>query len=123
MKNQNGLLTIMKSSIKDQLDEIIQDCEEICYGMFHKILIKDDIHLRREQMKILLDCAEICTSTSILLAHNSVMLEDQLRHCYKVCMLCAEECSKFDDIDSQKCARVCYHCARACKNFITRYYS
>lgn len=62
------------------------------------------------------DCAQLCWTTSALLARDSEFSGELCAVCAKVCQACADECAKHDHQHCQKCAEACRQCAEECGN-------
>jgi hypothetical protein len=107
----------------EDLLETLQKCEETCEHMTTMLKRKHDVNMRSRQLDFLRDCADICTLTSKYIARHSVFSKHIANLCAFVCEVCATECSRYPDKESQHCARVCLHCARKCKKFgVSRVY-
>lgn len=97
---------------------MIQDCEAICEHMTHHLkMMPNESEARVMQAILLRDCADICALTAKYVARDSDFAGYAASLCAQVCILCANECSKFNDEMSQHCAVVCYECARHCNDF------
>ncbi|MFD1677840.1 four-helix bundle copper-binding protein [Alicyclobacillus fodiniaquatilis] len=101
--------------------EYIKDCMLMCERMMQVQMCKPDAHLRRRQIAMLQDCAEVCFLTTRQVARCSPMLRTALRYCAKVCRMCGHECMRFPDPDSQASARMTFHCADMCEKFAAQY--
>ncbi|SMO95175.1 four-helix bundle copper-binding protein [Melghirimyces algeriensis] len=96
---------------------IIQHCTTVCDGMVTMVACMPDVAQRRMQLRLLRDCADICSLTAQMLARNSPFSRQMALLCAQVCEACGRECMKFPDPHSQHCARVCLHCADACRKY------
>jgi hypothetical protein len=65
---------------------------------------------------LLLDCADICQTSTNFMLRNSPLHGQTCRLCAEVCERCAEDCERFrDDAAMQNCAQVCRRCAESCR--------
>jgi hypothetical protein len=106
----------------EMLVKTIQDCEAICEHMIHHVMMRSDFEMRRRQIALLHDCADICTLTAKYIARGSLFSKHMANLCAFVCDNCGSECAKFSDMESQHCAHICMNCAKECREFAsTRY--
>jgi len=99
------------------LIDTIQNCETTCEHMTHHILHMENCAMRKRQLELLRDCADICTLTAKYIARMSLVAKCTANLCAYVCEACANECMRFPDMHSQHCAQVCMHCAMECRAF------
>lgn len=95
----------------------IQHCAATCDHMITHLLCHEDVNLRRQQLLLLRDCADICHLTASLIARNSPMARMMAHICAHICERCGNECAKYPDHHSQHCARICLQCAQECRAF------
>jgi len=76
-----------------------------------------DVQARRNQLRLLMDCATICHTLSSYLARLSPMAQATAGLCARICELCGRECARFPDQHSQMCSQVCLHCSQECWAF------
>lgn len=63
-----------------------------------------------------LDCADICSTASRIMARKGAMTNIIRDACVQACTACALECEKYPDHPKMKeCAAVCRRCIEACK--------
>jgi hypothetical protein len=107
----------------EMLIKMIQDCEATCEHMMHHVtMMVPDLEMRKKQLALLHDCADMCALTAKYIARMSVFSKQMAQLCAFVCDTCGSECAKFRDTESQDCARKCRDCARECKEFaMSRY--
>lgn len=103
---------------KNNLNYALQICESTCNETSAVILGRADIELRVNQLKLLRDCAEACTSTAIIYCYKSIFTREQVELCGKFCQACGAECLDFQDRESQKCAKVCLVTAKKCREYV-----
>lgn len=111
-KDMKGMMHHHKDLI-----ETVQECEVTCEHMTTMIIDKHNVHMRKKQLKLLRDCADVCTLMAKFLARYSVFSKSLAKFCAIVCETCGNECKKFPDEESQRCAQICFNCAKECKEF------
>jgi len=92
----------------------VQNCANVCEHMVPMMLGMTDVQARRNQIRLLIDCAKICHTLSSYLASLSPMAQGTAALCARICEMCGNECARFPDQHSQMCAQVCLHCAQEC---------
>jgi hypothetical protein len=108
----------------EALNEVVQDCLEACTEC--ELVCKEAVvHCLRlggaqaeaEHVKLLLDCAEICSVSVSAMLRRSEFAERVCGLCADVCHRCAESCDQVADGDEwmADCAEVCRNCAGACR--------
>jgi hypothetical protein len=93
----------------------VQDCVEMCERMSTSLLRAEDVDSRVYQLKLLRDCADICTAACQFMARNSHFSNAIAQLCAFICETCGNECLKFQDQESQFCGYTCLHCAKECR--------
>ena len=92
------------------------DCHQYCietivYCRQHGGSLAEPAHLR-----ILLDCAEICQTTTDFMLRGSDFSPALNRLCADVADRCAISCERFrDDRQARACAEACRRCALLCR--------
>lgn len=94
---------------------ILQHCAATCEHMTTYLLSAGDVQARATQLKLLRDCADICTKTAKFIARSSGFSKSLLLLCAHVCEVCGNECMKFPDAASRQCGQICLNCARECR--------
>ena len=97
--------------------ETVQKCEAICENTEYSILQTGAVSYRREQLRLLRDCADICTLTAKYLARCSLFAPTIASLCAKICEPCGSHCLQHPDELSQRCGQMCLHCAKECHAF------
>lgn len=97
--------------------ETIQHCEAICEFTEYSILQMEGSSHRREQLRLLRDCADICTLTAKYIARCSFFSKSIASLCAQICEVCGKHCLKHPDEASQRCGQICLHCAQECRAF------
>lgn len=97
--------------------QTLHHCQVTCEHMTIMVGRSQDVHLRVRQLELLRDCADICDCTQKFIARHSSFAKAIATLCANVCEICANECLKFPDADSQNCGHICINCARECRAF------
>lgn len=101
------------------LDEMFEECTKNCTDCSNicaLTAVEPDVLERGtvEQLKLLVNCAEICETSLDFLKTRSVYHRAVCRACSEVCDGCAQMCEQ-SGIDAMvKCAQVCRKCAESC---------
>ena len=96
---------------------VIQNCESMCEYMITFLGEEEDIEERRKQIRLLRDCADICTLTVKYISRHSIFAKHLADLCSFICDSCGKECMNFKDLESQNCAKMCMDCARECRSY------
>ncbi|WP_019413471.1 four-helix bundle copper-binding protein [Paenisporosarcina sp. TG20] len=99
-----------------QVLETVQKCEVICESTEYCILQMKGSH-RKEQLRLLRDCADICTLTAKYIARCSLFAKSIACLCAQICEFCGKHCLQHPDEQSQICGQMCLHCAQECNAF------
>lgn len=100
------------------ITKTVQDCESMCeHTITHLHMHAQDLQIRRGQLQLLHDCADVCTLTAKYLSRHSGFSKPLAALCASICEACGNECARFNDSESQKCAHICLHCAMECRAF------
>lgn len=102
----------------EQLVKTINHCKVTCDKMIPYLLQLRDVHTRTTQIRLLMDCADICDLASRMLSQNSYVSKEVISLCAYICELCGRECAKFQDTMSQHCSQTCLNCARDCQAYV-----
>lgn len=100
-------------------------CSTTCYTCADACLAEDEPKKLESCIRLNLDCASICESTSQLLARpgsaNHDFLYKLIEACKDVCLSCAEECEKHAQMHEhcRLCAQACRDCAQACEELMS----
>jgi hypothetical protein len=70
-------------------------------------------HTRPQHIRLMLDCATICSATADLLAHKSQFHNRVCALCADVCDVCAADCERLGQMED--CVTTCRHCAACCR--------
>lgn len=97
--------------------ETVQNCEAICEFTEYSILQMEGSSHRKEQLRLLRDCADICTLTAKYIARCSFFAKSIACLCAQICEVCGHHCLQHPDEQSQICGQICLHCAQECNAF------
>jgi hypothetical protein len=105
-------------NITDEMRRCIESCAEchaVCIEtLAHCIELGGD-HVRPEQVRLLLDCAQICATSADFMSRGSDLHGYTCAACAAACERCASDCERFDDDFMKRCAEVCRRCAESCR--------
>ena len=95
-----------------------QECHAICTETAQHCLQMGGKHAEVEHIRLLLDCADICQTSSDFMLRESPRHVLTCQACSEVCLACAESCERIGQQDSmmKKCAEVCRRCAESCRS-------
>jgi hypothetical protein len=89
-------------------------CHEACLETLSLCLTRSG-HSPPSHVRILLDCAEICQTSTDFLIRNSDIHRQVCAACAATCLACASSCAQFVGDDDMKCCEeICRQCAEAC---------
>ncbi|WP_235867365.1 four-helix bundle copper-binding protein [Priestia abyssalis] len=97
--------------------QMVQNCEATCEYTRNEILKMEDIQSRQKQLKLLSDCANICTLTAQYVASQSQFAKSLASLCAQVCEACGNHCLNHSDKVSEACGQICLNCAHECREF------
>ncbi|BCI72012.1 ferredoxin [Sphingomonas paucimobilis] len=90
------------------------DCHMTCLSMaMNHCLEVRGRHVEPQHMRIMLDCAQICSVALDFMARSSEHHGHICRECAEICRACAASCQKVGDMD--ECVAACLRCAEACE--------
>jgi hypothetical protein len=95
--------------------ETIQHCGAMCEFTEFSILQMEGSSHRREQLRLLRDCADICTLTAKYIARCSYFTKSIASLCAQICEVCGNHCLQYPDKLSQRCGQICLRCAQECR--------
>lgn len=109
-----GVATMTTNKHQSCIDACTK-CAQACYECFDACLNEPDVNARKNCIKGLIECAQMCEMSVSLMSMNGQAAKDHCRLCATTCAKCAQECSMFKDDHCQKCAQECRTCADECK--------
>ena len=94
--------------------EALARCHTTCLSMVmtHCFELGGE-HARPQHIRLMLDCAVICTATADLLAHKSQFHNRVCALCADICEVCAADCERLGQMD--ECVEICRQCAALCR--------
>jgi hypothetical protein len=103
-----------------QMRECLENCTEchaICTETVQHCLQLGGKHAEAAHIRLLLDCADICQTSTDFMLRGSPQHVLTCGTCAEVCLACAESCERIGQQDSmmKKCADVCRRCAESCR--------
>ena len=107
---ENAMAT-MQDCIKECLD-----CHAICLATISHCLYKGGEHAAPVHIRLLQDCAQICSTSADFMLRGSPEHGRTCGVCAEICRKCAESCQRMagDDELMRRCAEVCRRCADSC---------
>lgn len=105
------------------MDEKMRDCAQtcarcraVCLETIAYCLGKGGPHADPAHLQLLMDCAEICATSSGFLSRASTQHAETCAACAVICDACAESCEAMgSDAQMTKCAKACRDCAESCR--------
>ncbi|MGZ8380892.1 MAG: four-helix bundle copper-binding protein [Nitrospira sp.] len=96
--------------------QLCQDCHAACIQMISHCLKLGGQHAAPDHIRLLMDCAQLCTTTADFMARESLIHDRTCSLCSEICRLCAESCERVagDDQSVTQCAELCLRCAESC---------
>ena len=109
----------MAHQMSDRMHECIDRCqsgEAICIEAVNHCLELGGKHAASEHIRLLMACAEICSTSARFLLLGSKHHSRTCDVCAEVCEACARDCEQFtEDELMQRCTDVCRRCADSCR--------
>lgn len=100
-------------SMSDCIDRCIA-CYRACEQAAAHCLQKGGRHADAEHIRALLDCAEICRTSSVFMLRGSEHHHLTCGVCAEICAACATSCDALNDSEMKRCADACRACAASC---------
>jgi hypothetical protein len=92
------------------------ECYCSCSETITYCLEQGGAYVTKPLLQLLIDCAEICKTTSGFLLRGSTLQQKVAVVCAEACEECAQRCEQIDDDRLRQCAEVCGRSADACRN-------
>ena len=93
-----------------------QSCHEICVETAAYCLRQGGQHAGVHHMTTLLDCAEICATSTNFMLRDSQSHQRTCEVCAEICERCAASCESVGDDDMmRRCAEECRRCGESCR--------
>jgi hypothetical protein len=104
-----------KENMQACIDECVE-CHRVCTETVNHCLTKGGRHAEAAHIRLLLDCAEICSTSADFMLRGSEQHRSTCATCAEVCQRCAESCEALEDDDMmRRCAETCRRCAESCR--------
>jgi hypothetical protein len=97
--------------------QLCQDCHALCTELIGHCLELGGRHAAPDHVRLLMDCAQMCTTAADYMARGSSLHDRTCDLCSEICRLCAESCEQIqgDDQLVKQCAEMCRRCAESCE--------
>ena len=107
----------MMAHTDPEVKQCMDDCHEchvMCLSMaMTHCLETGGRHTEPAHMRIMLDCAQICSVALDFMARDSAHHQHICRECAEICRSCAASCDGLDGMED--CAAACRKCAESCE--------
>ncbi len=106
----------LTKEMKDCID-LCDECRTSCLNTVSHCLSKGGAHAEPAHIVLLLDCADICSTSAGFMGRGSEMHAEICGICADVCDRCAESCESLAAGDQmmKACAETCRRCAESCR--------
>jgi hypothetical protein len=96
--------------------QLCHDCHAHCISMINHCLTLGGQYAAPAHIRVLMDCAQMCTITADFMARASSFHDRTCRLCAELCRSCADSCVRVagDDQSVKQCAELCRRCAESC---------
>ena len=106
-------------SMAEEMQRCVQlchDCHATCIQMIDHCLKLGGQYAAPAHIRLLMDCAQMCSITADFMARASSYHDRTCRLCAELCRSCAESCARVagDDQPVKQCAELCRRCAESC---------
>jgi hypothetical protein len=93
-----------------------QDCHARCIELINHCLMVGGRHAAPTHIRLLMDCAQLCTVTADFMARDSAFHDRTCQLCAELCRSCADSCAEVagDDQLVRECVDLCHRCAESC---------
>lgn len=97
--------------------QLCQDCHALCTQLIGHCLELGGRHAAPNHIRLLMDCAQMCTTAADYMARGSSLHDRTCVLCSEICRLCAESCDQIqgDNQLVKQCAEMCRRCADSCE--------
>jgi hypothetical protein len=96
--------------------EACEACHGACIETITHCLKQGGEHAERDHIRLLMDCALICSTAADFMHHGSDFYKQACTLCAEICEACADHCARFgDDPIMRHCEEHCRRCADACR--------
>jgi len=120
---QSTTSEVLKKAFKGMADDVqkcIQNCttcHQICLQTISHCLEKGGEHASAQHIRVLSDCAEICSVSANFMTRGSDLHPAICGACAEACLACADSCEQVAGSDEvmKACANICRQCAESCQ--------
>ena len=110
---------VKKTSTIEDCIQSCRDCHAICVETADFCARLGGEHAEAPHVALLLDCAEICSTSLNSMLRSSATSRQLCGACADICDRCASSCERFvGDEQMQACANACRSCANACRRMV-----
>ena len=107
-------------TISQDMRQCIQECitcHQVCLETIQHCLAMGGRHAEQPHIRLLADCAQICTVSADFMLRGSPLHERTCGVCAEVCQQCADDCERMAGGDQlmKRCADTCRRCAESCR--------
>lgn len=101
--------------------QLCQDCHARCIELISHCLMAAGRQAAPTHIRLLMDCAQLCTVTADFMARESAFHDRTCTLCAELCRRCAESCVQIagDDQLVKECAELCRRCAESCDRMVS----
>ena len=102
--------------------QLCQDCHALCIQLIDHCLTVGGRFAAPAHIRILMDCAQLCTVTADFMARASSFHDRTCTLCAELCRRCAESCDQVAGNDQliKQCAELCRRCAESCDRMASK---
>lgn len=102
--------------------QLCQDCHALCIQLIGHCLQLGGRHAAPDHIRLLMDCAQMCTITADYMARGSSLHDRTCGLCAEICRLCAESCERVQGNDQmvKQCVEMCRRCAGSCERMSSK---
>ena len=102
--------------------QLCHDCHARCISIINHCLTLGGRYAAPAHIRLLMDCAQMCTITADFMARASSFHNRTCRLCAELCRGCADSCARVagDDQTVKQCAELCRRCAESCDRMASK---
>ncbi len=103
----------LNADMKACIEECLR-CHSICLGMAsHHCLEQGGKHVEPTHFRLMLACAEICSSAANMMLIGSEQHKRVCGVCADLCQSCAQSCERLEGMED--CVEACRRCEQHCR--------
>ena len=102
--------------------QLCQECHVSCIQMIGHCLRLGGRYATSDHLRLLMDCAQMCTTTADFMARGSFVHDRTCGLCSELCGRCASSCKQVAEGDQivKQCAELCLRCAESCDRMASK---